>query len=454
MGYEELPNLSANAILQDQYGLIWVGTDDGLVCYNGNSYKVYKYSSSDPRSISSKRLSSLGESPDGTLWIGTFDGLNRFNTETQDFSRFMLQDEEGVSLTPGGNVMSFDSKGNVILGTITGMPIFEVESESWDLTFTEYGKFETFVKGIQRTGENEFLLATTTGFYEFNKSTFDLKLLEESPRNARGNLIEGRCVLRDSQDRLWMGTINRGIFVCDAEGNRLNYTTNQPNYQLENFGTIRFLKEDFEGNIWIGVTFQGIGVLPKTSDLLLFFNNDSLGAQSVPGQTFLDLAETSDNQLLFGTEENGVFRYNPNRQNFEFYEYVRGRVSELYVSPIVAAAQGPDGSVWLTDGTRKLNKFDPVNRTFSGWATRDSPIKDIRDRINAFAINEQNQMYIIGRNKGLFRWDIQSNKIDAPASFFQRKIVFRQNRGSLDSWKQHLPPQHPHKQGQQDWRCL
>ena len=51
MSYEELPNLSIRAIYQDQYGLIWIGTEAGLVCYNGHSYRTFRNSSTDPTSI-------------------------------------------------------------------------------------------------------------------------------------------------------------------------------------------------------------------------------------------------------------------------------------------------------------------------------------------------------------------------------------------------------------------
>jgi ligand-binding sensor domain-containing protein len=162
MGYEDLPNLSVNAIHQDTYGLIWVGTNDGLVRYNGDEYKIYRYSSQNPGSISSKKITAIGESPTGILWVSTYDGLNRYNRNQDDFTSYPLDSDDGELLTPGGDVIEFDSNGNVILGTIIGLPIFNPNTEKWDFQFRTYGEFDTFVNGIQKLGDNEFLLATTS----------------------------------------------------------------------------------------------------------------------------------------------------------------------------------------------------------------------------------------------------------------------------------------------------
>jgi len=67
--------------------------------------------------------------------------------------------------------MEFDSEGNVILGTVIGLPIFNIKQEEWDLRYTKLGDLDTFVKGIHKTGDDAFLLATTSGFYDFNLKT-------------------------------------------------------------------------------------------------------------------------------------------------------------------------------------------------------------------------------------------------------------------------------------------
>ncbi|HEY6435388.1 MAG TPA: two-component regulator propeller domain-containing protein, partial [Ignavibacteriaceae bacterium] len=48
-----LSNNKVNAILQDKIGFIWFGTEDGLNCFDGYEFKVFRNNPSDSNSISS-----------------------------------------------------------------------------------------------------------------------------------------------------------------------------------------------------------------------------------------------------------------------------------------------------------------------------------------------------------------------------------------------------------------
>ena len=418
MGYEELPNLQVNAIHQDKYGLTWVGTNDGLVCYNGSEYITYKYSSQNPESISSKRITAIGECPtDGDLWISTYDGLNRFNREENTFTRFPLRNESGEPLTPGGQVIRFDSKGNVMLATIIGMPIFICETEKWDLTYTSYGKFDTFVKGIHKVGNDEFLLATTSGFFELDLKTQSLALLPNSPRHEDGSLMEGRCMLLDSNKRLWFGTINEGFFVYNENGEALSFPVSDKDITPASLGTIRYLKEDINHNIWIGSVFEGIYVLDHHGEEIWHYAYGTDSAQTLPGRIQTAMTSTQDRQILFGTQTAGVYRFNPNRHEFQFYQRSKSNGHGLMVSPIQLAVEDPNGEVWMNDGTRKLSRFNPDTKTFVSWPSKDFPLAKMKDNIHSWAIDSKNCMWISSRKRGLFCWKIDQNILE--------KIEFR-----------------------------
>ena len=74
-------------LLEDKFGYIWIGTEDGLNKYDGKDFSVYKNVPDDPTSISYNDITAIDEAPDGTLWIGTNGGgVNIYSRETGYFT--------------------------------------------------------------------------------------------------------------------------------------------------------------------------------------------------------------------------------------------------------------------------------------------------------------------------------------------------------------------------------
>src|SRR5215468_1010610 len=70
-----LPQNSVHALVQSQDGFLWLGTEAGLVRFDGASFLVL-----DQRSqpgLPSGDIRYLAETEDGTLWVGTAEGLAR-----------------------------------------------------------------------------------------------------------------------------------------------------------------------------------------------------------------------------------------------------------------------------------------------------------------------------------------------------------------------------------------
>jgi len=68
-----------HSVIQDKYGFMWMGSEDGLNRYDGNSFRIYKNNFRDPYSISNNGILTLYEDSKGDLWIGTRKGLNLYD---------------------------------------------------------------------------------------------------------------------------------------------------------------------------------------------------------------------------------------------------------------------------------------------------------------------------------------------------------------------------------------
>src|SRR4051812_19952165 len=75
-----LPEGVITATLQDKEGYMWMGTQAGLVRYDGYTTKVYQFGVEDPLNAS---IRSIYEDRSGGLWIGTFyEGLYNYDRLT------------------------------------------------------------------------------------------------------------------------------------------------------------------------------------------------------------------------------------------------------------------------------------------------------------------------------------------------------------------------------------
>jgi hypothetical protein len=63
--------VSLDDIVQDSVGLLWMGTNYGLVRYDGYTFRRYENQPGNPNSLSQNRISTLLIDQAGLLWIGT-----------------------------------------------------------------------------------------------------------------------------------------------------------------------------------------------------------------------------------------------------------------------------------------------------------------------------------------------------------------------------------------------
>lgn len=77
----------------DKDGMLWIGSDTGLLRFDGNSYDVYRHDDNNPGSISDNRILKILCDSHGNLWVGTANGLNRYNPDTDTFSHITLPEK-------------------------------------------------------------------------------------------------------------------------------------------------------------------------------------------------------------------------------------------------------------------------------------------------------------------------------------------------------------------------
>ena len=88
LGLEDgMAQFSAENIIQDSLGYMWIATQGGLHRYDGYEFEVFTSTPFDTTSLSDNITFALEEGSGGDIWVGS-DGLNRFNRKTQTFTQY------------------------------------------------------------------------------------------------------------------------------------------------------------------------------------------------------------------------------------------------------------------------------------------------------------------------------------------------------------------------------
>ena len=113
-----LPQNTVQALAQTKDGFIWLGTEVGLVRFDGNSFQVFDKNTSP--ALPGNDIRCLLAARDGSLWIGTSEGLARWKDGT--VTAFTTKD--GL---PQAEILHLaeDGQGRVRVGTSQGLAYFE-----------------------------------------------------------------------------------------------------------------------------------------------------------------------------------------------------------------------------------------------------------------------------------------------------------------------------------------
>lgn len=78
-----LSNSAVLCLFQDNRGLMWFGTYDGVNCYDGRNMEVFRSDFSVQKSLSNNVIHSIQQADNNCLWISTHLGINRLSLDSR-----------------------------------------------------------------------------------------------------------------------------------------------------------------------------------------------------------------------------------------------------------------------------------------------------------------------------------------------------------------------------------
>ncbi len=385
-----LSQSSVTAIIQDNVGTLWVGTQDGLNRFDGQHFEVFN--SDNTKGLQNGYIQCAYVSDNNDLWFGTTNGLTKYNAKKETFQSYLFgkgfySSIENIDEDLDGNLwLASNSRGLMFFNKAKKKLVLEANFPSKKLNYLVFVSPTellissedkgTFIYDI-RTKRSKTLLKKTT---EFTFEITDVKLFWEK------NFIV---------------TSNKGVWLYDAETQELKpfLTQFDKEWGVQEFSSVHTTEK---GDIYLGTTLKGLITLKKEKGKYITFNTqqDNLQKNGLLYNQINNLYCDKSGTIWLGTSR-GVSSFQPFQQGF------------LSVGPSANSDQGlRSESVWafeedsdaknvfvVTDFAvsqidRKTGKFTHFDFTGHGSKNSESSI------LSLFTINDQK--LLVGCSDGLY----------------------------------------------------
>ena len=231
-----LPQNSVQAVLQTRDGFLWLGTQEGLVRFDGVRFTLFD-EKAEP-AFRDHDVRTLCEDKEGGLWIGTQDGLIRY--QAGHFTAF-----DRSSGLPGKSVTSLfsDSKGRLWVGTNLGLARLE---NGRFVTPLDLSSRRYVVLAMAEVGDALWFATDKDGLVRLTDARETFTMKDGLSSNVVSSLLATRSGV------LWVGTpdgVNR------IEGGRIA-TVAGPG--TGGSRAVSSMVEDRHGSIWLGTRRGGL----------------------------------------------------------------------------------------------------------------------------------------------------------------------------------------------------
>ncbi|HEY5758258.1 MAG TPA: two-component regulator propeller domain-containing protein, partial [Steroidobacter sp.] len=358
---EGLPQSTVMATLQDSQGFVWLGTEDGLVRYDGHLLHRYAAVRGESGTLSGNYIWDIAEDAGGDLWIAIRDGgVARWHRKTDTFTVYRHDPDEAESLASDSvRTLLVDSRGQIWIGTSdAGIDILDpVSGGVRHLRSTGRGRAalssdRIFTLSLARSGD--VWIGTQAGLDLWRHQDESIAPFGP-PAGAAGSLVgqEISHVLEDKSGAVWVGSFKIGLIRLDREGRLLAaYRQSGAPHTLSN-DDVRSVLEDRAGRLWVG-TADGLELLDRSSGKFTHFRHDDSNADSLRDSFVMSLYEDQAGVMWIGTRTGGVSRWNPRS-----WELGGQRPQWVGSGPVNAFADAADGRVWIAALDGGLRQFDP-----------------------------------------------------------------------------------------------
>lgn len=348
---DELPGVSISAVVEDDAGKVWVGTDHGgiyLLNKDNHHSTVLRNVPGDATSLSANSITSLCRTEDGIIWVGTFkNGVNYYHPELFQFELYRTHPAlEDRCFSNDVNCFAEDGQGNLWIGTNDdGLVYFDREERSFTQYRHEPGNPNSLSNNVVVSlcfdSKGRLWIGTYQGgLNRFEDGRFKRYVADDGvPSSLSDNRVWQ--IVEDEEERIWVGTLGGGLELYDERNDAFihhrggDFNSIDSDYVLS-------MSVDRVGNLWVG-TSSGLNVLEVATGRFRRYAHEAETPGSLSHPHVLSIQEDAAGRIWVGTR-NGLNLLDSAEGTFRVFREEDG----LPDHNIISMQPDDKGNLWIS----------------------------------------------------------------------------------------------------------
>ena len=389
-----LSHQTVNCFYQDEFGFLWIGTQDGLNRFDGRKFEVFKPDNANPYSININNIRQVCGNKAGLLFIRSLQSVTLYDMR---LNRFRVLREGEVA----GICYAHDA-----LWIATGKEIYRYRNldQAPELFFSFPSDEEDVLMNSLMVRQNQTVVVGTSskGVYCIDQSAHITRRMDVGAVNS---------ITEDRNGSIWIATRNRGLIRLDEDGTLTHFKHNKVAENTINHNNVRHVTQANDSLLYIG-TYAGLQTLNLFTGEFTDYEYD-LNVEAADIRSIISMHYDTSGTLWLGTFYQGIQYYNVANDAFHFYRSstaVGGHLNSYIISSI---AEDRSGRIWFASEGSGLNYYDKHTKRFF-------PLKKVYSQELSFKIvkslyyeKEPDYLWVASLYQGINRINLSTGHIES-----------------------------------------
>lgn len=341
----------------DRRGILWIGTNGGLFTYDYKNKQLLAdvFGQIEEQALQRERVRSIVEDDEGMIWVSVYGvGLVSFNPRSFQYRFYGYIPTLRYGLS-GDTVdkLLFDDSGLLWIGSEGyGINIWDPVSKVFEhrvhLAEDENSLSNNIVWAMERDWQGNLWVGTEQGFNKISKdgSTVTRYLRTGDDDQSPSSDLIYNIIADEPGGALWIAT-NVGLnkFKLDPQRFEVFRHREGDKHSLSN-DILYDLEKDEHRQLWIA-TPSGLNRMDLASEKIYQYHHDQSDPHSLTNNTSINKLYTAPDGVLWVGTDNGVNRYNREKDNFDRFLYNEQGTTNRELSVVSSIVEVEKDVLWI-----------------------------------------------------------------------------------------------------------